>query len=368
MDARALDTERRLSPETTIPMPSELRDRIGQMVMVGFRGMTALEAQPTIRNIAAGSVGAVVVYDVDAQTGGTRNIRSRDQLRELVGALKAANEIPVLVTIDNEGGFYHRLKEQYGFGPVTPAAELGERNDLAFTREAAALIAAQLVDMGIDMNLAPVVDLHNPANLTVSARRRSFSSDPALVAAHAAEFIRAHHALGVLTCAKHYPGLRGALGPLVTGVGEAVDSWSDDELVPYRALVGEGLLDAVLASRFIHAELDAELPCCLSPRVIDGLLRRELGFDGVVISDPIEMLSIWDVFGFERGTIMAVNAGVDLLLFCNVSQVLPYSDERGPEAVQVILDAVARGEIAESRVNDACRRVLTLKSRRGVRR
>jgi beta-glucosidase-like glycosyl hydrolase len=97
----------------------------------------------------------VVLYDVDAETGGPRNIQSREQLRDLLAALKAASEIPVLVTIDAEGGFYHRLKEKYGFAPATPAAEMGERNDLAFTRAPRPEIAAQLADVGIDMNLAP---------------------------------------------------------------------------------------------------------------------------------------------------------------------------------------------------------------------
>ena len=159
-------------------MPADLRARIGQMVMVGFRGMTEVEAQPTIRNIANQAVGAVVLYDVDAETGGPRNIQSPDQLRDLISALKSASEIPVLVTVDAEGGFYHRLKEKYGFGPATPAAEMGERNDLAFTRSAAGSIAAQLADVGIDMNIAPVLDLLNPSNLTVSARRRSFAVGP----------------------------------------------------------------------------------------------------------------------------------------------------------------------------------------------
>jgi beta-N-acetylhexosaminidase len=360
LDARVPPTERR---QASIEMPTELRDRIGQMVMVGFRGITAAEAQPTIRNIADGTVGAVVVYDVDAETGGPRNIQSREQLRDLIGALKAASKMPVLVAIDAEGGFYHRLKEKYGFAPATPAAEMGERNDLGFTRGAAGSIASELADVGIDMNLAPVLDLLNPANLTVSARRRSFSSDPDMVAAQAREFVLAHHDHGVLTAAKHFPGMGGVLRPYSPGLGELIEAWSTKELEPYRALINEGLLDAVLTTRVTHAELDPDLPGCLSPTIIDGLLRREMGFDGVVISDALEMLAIWDVYGFERGTILAVNAGIDVLLYCNESGIVPYSDDRGPDAVQVVLDAVARGEIAESRINQACGRILALKSR-----
>jgi beta-N-acetylhexosaminidase len=344
-------------------MPADLRRRVGQMMLTGFRGMTAIEAAPAMRNIADGVVGAVVLYDVDAETGGTRNIRSPDQLRELVAELKAASEIPVLVTIDAEGGFYHRLKEKDGFSAAVPAAEMGSRNDLGYTHSAAGAIASQLADVGIDMNLCPVVDLLNPANLTISARRRSFASDPAVVAAHAREWILAHHEQGVLTAVKHFPGMGGVLRPYAPGSGEVMEAWSADELEPYRALQAEGLLDAVLATRVTHVELDPDYPSCLSARVVDGTLRRQIGFDGVVISDAMEMLAIWDLHGFERGTILAVNAGVDMLLYCNESGVVPYSDERAPDAVDIIMRAVERGEIAESRIDQACSRILALKSR-----
>jgi beta-N-acetylhexosaminidase len=351
------------APSPSIQMPDSLRDRIGQMVLVGFRGMDAREAQPTLRCIEDGTVGAVVLFDVDAETGGPRNIQSREQVRDLVAAVKSAGKIPALVAVDAEGGFYHRLKEKYGFSPTAPAAEMGGRGDLAFTRIAAGNIASQLADVGIDMNLAPVLDLLNPANLTVSARRRSFSSDPAAVAAHAREFILAHRELGVLTAGKHFPGMGGVLRPYSQGAGEFIETWSSDELTPYKALIDQGLLDAVLATRVTHPELDPDYPSCLSARVIDGLLRRELGFNGVVISDAMEMLAIWDVYGFERGTILAVNAGVDILLFCNESSIVSYRDDRGPATVQVIVDAVTRGEIAESRINEACGRILAMKSR-----
>ena len=344
-------------------LPSDLRHRIGQMILVGFRGMNAVEAAPAMRNIAAGNIGAVVVYDVDAETGGPRNIQSREQVSDLVTAIKAASEIPVLVTVDAEGGFYHRLKEKYGFGPATPAAEMGERNDLGFTHSAAGAIATMLAEVGIDMNLAPVLDLLNPSNLTISARRRSFASSPLSVAAHAREFVLAHHEMGVLTAAKHFPGMGGILRPYVSGRGEVIEAWSSDELVPYQSLISEGLLDAVLTTRVTHTELDPEYPGSLSSKIVDGLLRAEMGFKGVAISDAMEMLAIWDLHGFEQGTILAVNAGVDMLLFCNESGVVPYSDDRAPDAVDVIMRAVDRGEITEARIDQACGRILALKSR-----
>ncbi len=363
MDARVTFDEHDSAAKPTLQMPSDLRRRVGQMMLVGFRGLTALEAAPTMRHIRDGSIGGVVLYDVDAETGGPRNIQSRDQVRNLTSALKDAGDIPVLTSLDAEGGFYHRLKEKYGFPPATPAQDMGERNDLTFTRSAASLTAQVLADVGIDMNLAPVVDLLNPANLTVSARRRSFAADPARVTAHAREFILGHREHGVLTAPKHFPGMGGVLRPHSPGLGELIEDWTTAELEPYRVLIAEGIVDGVLTARITHPQLDPDYPGCLSKKVVQDLLRGELGFKGVAFSDAMEMLAIWDVFGFERGTIVAVNAGIDMLLFCNESGMVPYDDERAPDAVQIILDAVSRGEIAEERINEACTRILELKQR-----
>lgn len=334
------------------------------MVLVGFRGMTPREAEPTLRQIRAGRVGAVVLFDVDSHTGGPRNIQSPAQLRELVAAVKSAGPIAPLVTVDAEGGFFTKLKTQYGFPLTAAARDMGERNDLAYTRSNAEVIAEMLAEAGIDMNLAPVVDLMNQANWQASRGGRSISKDPALVIAHAREFIRTHHSCGVLTALKHFPGMGGIMQPYFPDVGELIDDWSPEELEAFRVLISEGLADAVLTTRQSYPELDPSYPACLSGKIVQGMLRSDLGFDGVAISDPMEMQAIWDTVGFAAGTVLAVNAGIDLVLLCNQSSVVPYSDDRAEETVGIIAGAVERGEIAESRIDEACGRILALKARR----
>ena len=169
--------------------------------------------------------------------------------------------------------------------------------------------------------------------------------------------------MGVLTTLKHFPGLKGAQRPYSPGVGELIVDWSDVELKPFQALISEGLADAVLATRATYSKLDSGYPACLSKKILDGLLRSELGFDGVVISDLVELQAIWDAFGIEAGTVLAVNAGVDLLFLGNETRLVPYSDDRPDEVIHVVAQAVARGDIQESRIDQACRRVLALKSR-----
>ena len=140
MDARVPPVERQPDAEGQPHLPEDLHDRIGQMVLVGFRGMTPHEAESTLRHIRAGSIGGVVLYDVDAQTGEPRNIESPQQLKALVTAVKDAGPIPPLVTVDAEGGFFHKLKPQYGFAPTASARDVGERDDPAFTRFNAGVI------------------------------------------------------------------------------------------------------------------------------------------------------------------------------------------------------------------------------------
>jgi beta-N-acetylhexosaminidase len=207
------------------------------------------------------------------------------------------------------------------------------------------------------------VDLLNPANPTAIRVGRTYSSDPEFVIAAAREFILTHRARGVLTTIKHFPGMHGIAKTRLPDVGEFIEGWSRDELEPFRALISEGLADAVLTTRDRYPLLDPDYPACLSKKIVAGLLRSELGYDGVAISDPMEMREIWNVFGFAKGTVMAVNAGIDLVLACNMSSVVPYSDDRADEVVRALTDAVASGEVAESRINEACGRILTLKAR-----
>jgi beta-N-acetylhexosaminidase len=139
-----------------------------------------------------------------------------------------------------------------------------------------------------------------------------------------------------------------ALRPYSPGVGELILNWHTTEVEPYRVLIGEGIVDAVLTAGVTHPALDPDYPCFLSHKIVNDLLHKEIGFDGVVVSSAMEMLAVWDAFGFERATIQAINAGVDILLYANESATVAYSDDRAPAAVQVILDAIARGEISGS--------------------
>jgi beta-N-acetylhexosaminidase len=347
-----------------------LREKIGQLLLLGFKGRSGADTALIVRDLREHAIGSVILFDID-MTGtidsgqpGSRNITSPAQVRELVAHLQAHARLPLLVAIDQEGGRVNRLKPDYGFPASLSHEELGARDDLAFTREQAAATARTLASLGINWNLAPVVDLDaNPQNPIIKGKRRSFAADADKVVRHAGAFVDGHRAHGVLTCLKHFPGHGSAAGDTHLGFVDVTPTWHERELTPFARLIADGRCDAVMSAHVFHAGLDPARPSTLSHAVITGLLREKLGFTGVVVSDDLEMKAISSRYGLEQSIPAALNAGVDLLCFGNN---LAYDPDIAAKAVAIIERAVREGRVPESRVEDSCERVLALKRRAGL--
>lgn len=345
------------------PASSEeaLADKIAELVMVGFRGTTLDGTEAILEQVRAGQVGGVVLFDVDVATRSSRNIDSREQLKSLVAQLQAAAPSPLLVAVDQEGGRVSRLKERYGFPATLSQQELGERGDLALTRSQARQTAEILADVGINLNLAPVVDLNvNPASPVIGALGRSFSADPAVVGDHARAVIEAHRSQGVLTAVKHFPGHGSAPGDTHRGFVDVTGTWSPAELEPYRTLVNEGNVDLVMTAHVFNSRLDAQWPATLSPATVTGVLRTELGFQGVVVADDLQMGAIADHYGLETAVHQALAAGVDILLFAN-NNLRAYEPDIAPRVVAVVESLVSEGALTEERIDESVERVRALK-------
>jgi beta-N-acetylhexosaminidase len=240
---------------------------------------------------------------------------------------------------------------------------LGERNDPAYTYAQAESTARTLAAAGVNHNLAPVVDVNtNPANPVIGSLSRSFSADPAVVIEQARIFIEAHHAQGVTTTLKHFPGHGSSQADSHLGLVDVSATWQPLELQPYRVLIGEGLADAVMTAHVFNAQLDPAYPATLSQAVITGILREELGYDGVVITDDMNMGAITAQYGFEQAAVLAVQAGADILAYGNN---LVYDPNVAERAIAALLAAVERGELSEARIDESHRRVMALKGRRG---
>lgn len=346
------------SPAATHAGPS-LRQTIASLLLVGFRGLTPDEAQPTRGDIAERGLGGVILFSVDQPTGGDRNVASPDQVRELVAVLSAASSRGLIVAVDQEGGQVARLGPRHGF-PATPsAAEMG-RASPAETRAAARGMAETLRAGGVTLNLAPVVDLAiNPDNPIIAAIGRSFSADPAVVTDHAAAFIDAHHDLGVRCAIKHFPGQGSAGADTHLGVVDVTDAWTEVELEPFASLIAAGGPDAVMSAHIFNARLDPAEPATLSRPTITGLLRDRLGFHGPVISDDMQMRAITDVYGYPEAVARALEAGIDLLLVANQ---IAYEPDIVADTIDIIAELVRSGRISEAQLRASAERVDRLRA------
>ena len=340
---------------------------VGQMLLIGFRGV-ALD-DDTAALLDEIRPGGVLLFDYDGPSKGElpRNITSPQQLQALTAELQNAAAIPYFIAIDAEGGYVNRLKTKYGFTPAAPSAQTLGSQPPANTATQAAALADLLGEMGINLNLAPVVDVNvDPASPAIGKWERSFSDDPAIVVAHADAFIKAHHERGIITTLKHFPGHGSAAGDTHLGVTDVTATYqADDELAPYRQLIGDGYDGAVMTAHIVNRNLDPDgQPATLSAAIIDGLLRNELGFDGVIISDDMQMGAIVAEYSLESAAIAAVNAGVDVIILTN--QHSEYDLGSVYRVRDAIVAAVANGDIPESRIRESAQRILALKQQYNV--
>ena len=279
----------------------------GQLLFAGFQG-TELPRE-TAELLAQGRLGGVILF--------SRNIGDPAQVRALTTALHAAAppDAPVLLAIDQEGGRVQRLRAPWTEWP--PMRHLGERDDLEATAAVATAIARELADLGIGLDFAPVVDVDtNPANPVIGDR--SFSRDPSRVSRHAAAFITAMQAAGVAACAKHFPGHGDTLSDShleLPRLEHDLDRLREVELPPFRAAIAAGVA-SMMTAHVLFPRLDRARPATLAPDVME-LLRGELGYDGVVFSDDLEMKAVADHFQPEPLVRGCLEAGCDAVLVCS---------------------------------------------------
>ncbi len=334
--------------------------KIGQLLMVGFRGLAVDDEHPIMHDIRERHLGSVVLFDYDVPTkSAVRNIESPAQVQTLVAALQRGAAIPLLIAIDQEGGKIRRLKEKFGFPPTVSHQYLGTINELALTHHEATIIAQMLRQAGINLNLAPVVDLNiTPANPIIGKLERSFSGDPAIVTKHALEFINAHHEQGMLCSLKHFPGHGSSAADSHLGLVDVTNTWSRVELEPYRKLIGAGAVDAIMTAHVFNSKLDENNPATLSKPTINGILREELKYNGVVISDDMQMGAITKHYGFETAVQAAMESGVDILVFANNSV---YEEDIVARTVALIKQLVQQGNLSEACIDTSYQRVQRLK-------
>ena len=340
---------------------TSLDEKIGQMLLAGFRGTALTDTNHIVRDIKKYHLGGIILFDYDVPSKSSeRNIQSPKQVKTLINDLKKIADIPLTVAIDQEGGQVARLKPSMGFPKIKSAEYLGALNDVDSTRFYAKKMAQTLAGLGINMNFAPVVDVNiNPENPVIGGLERSFSAAPPKVIKHASIYVKTLNKYGIRSVLKHFPGHGSSKKDSHLGVVDVTETWSKQELHPYQKLLKKDLGDAIMTAHIFNRNIDPNFPATLSKPTITGLLRNKLNYNGVVISDDLMMGAIRNEYGLKTTIAKAINAGVDILVFANNSI---YDPEIVPKAHKIILELVDEDQITREQINKSYQRIMELKS------
>ena len=340
----------------------ESEKMIGSMLMVGFHGTSVDEDSQICKDIQKYDLAGVILFDhnpVDKDK--PKNIASKEQLKRLSAQLQACSkDKKLLIALDQEGGKVQRLKSKYGFFGNFPSAAAISKMDQKQKRSIYQKMAQELRSVGVNYDLAPVVDLAlNNKNHVIFGLERSYGADANTVAQNASIFLEVMHEQGVLTSLKHFPGHGSSLGDTHKGYVDVTTSWSSKELVPFKLLKQSA--DSIMVAHVFNANIDAKYPATLSKKTVQGLLRDEIGFEGVVITDDLQMGAIAKSYTLAQTLKLAVNAGNDILLFGN--QLDPKKVVLTQELVDTIKMLVEAGEVNMDDIQVANRRLERFKGR-----
>lgn len=334
------------------------------MLIIGFSGHELNHDSPLVSWLRMDGLGGVLLFDVDlqAKTPG-KNLQNKPQIKRLNHDLQqhsiaAGQELPLLIAVDYEGGAVDRLANISGCMKTMKAIDQATLSEEAFQLEVGQM-ASTLKELGFNLNFAPVVDLNlNVDEGIIGSLGRSFSSDPTVVAKVAQAFVDVFRDQGILCAYKHFPGHGSALGDTHQGCVDVTATYQDGELQPYGLLFNNMEWPVmVMTAHVVNRMLDnSGLPATLSYPILTELLRHQLGFDGVVVSDDLQMQAISHHYSIDEALKLTINAGADMLIFGN-----QWGTITATEVVDRIEQLVISGAISSTRIDEAYQRIDHLK-------
>ncbi|MGE0051881.1 MAG: glycoside hydrolase family 3 N-terminal domain-containing protein [Arcobacter sp.] len=295
----------------------DIEKMIAKMVILGFNGENISQKDEIYQNIKAG-LGGVILFDKDPNDKKkVKNVRNKEQLKILTSELQSISKQKLLIGIDQEGGIVQRLKSSDGFVNTPKASEVALKGE-SFAKQTYKNLAIDLKESGINLDFAPVVDLAiNKENKVIVTRGRSFGESSKEVIKYSSIFIdelKKEHIISVL---KHFPGHGSSLGDSHLGFVDITNTWNQKELEPYKYLINNGKANMIMTAHVFNEKLDKEYPATLSYNINTNLLRYKLGFDGVLVSDDLQMYAISKHYDLKQTLTLAINSGVNMLLFAN---------------------------------------------------
>ncbi len=333
-----------------------LKQLLNKMLIIGF-DKEEISTNDTLISQVQNGLGGVILFDhyIDNKTK-NKNISSPEQLKKLTSTLQNISTNPLMICIDQEGGKVARLKEQKGFGKTQTAKTIASLST-SEAKTAYDSLANELQQLGINCNFAPLVDLGiNKDSKIIYGLDRAYGDDANTVVKYGEIFMDAlsqHHIISVL---KHFPGHGSAKGDSHEGFVDISKTWDEIELSPYKQLLPK--TNMIMSAHVFNAKLDEQYPSTLSYATNTKLLREQLGYDGVLITDDLQMLAIKEHYSKEKAIELAINSGADMLMYCN-----QLGDDDTDETIDIMEHLVKTGKISEQRILEANRRIDRLLTR-----
>ncbi len=320
------------------------------MLIIGFDGQGILTNNKLKTQIQNG-LGGVILFDryIDDTTK-SKNISSPKQLKLLTESLQSISDKPLMICIDQEGGKVARLKKAKGFRETKSAKEIASLSTDEAKKEYENL-ATQLQELGINCNFAPLVDLGiNKDSKIIYGLDRAYGDDSDTVVKFSEIFMDALNEHQIISVLKHFPGHGSAKGDSHEGFVDITKTWQRKELLPYKKLLYK--TNMIMSAHVFNGQLDEKYPATLSYNTNTKLLREQLGYNGVLITDDLQMLAIKEHYTKEKAIELSINSGADMLMYCN-----QLGDDDTSETIDMMEHLVKSGKISETRIKEANMRI-----------
>lgn len=323
----------------------EIKKLIGRTIIIGFDGLTLNKSLK--QEIKKYNLGGVILFEKYLSNNKLRNIKNPKQLKKLISDIQDYSNYKMLIAIDQEGGSVSRISHKNGFSYTPKASKVAQRG-VNYAKEVYENLATELSNIGVNLNFAPVVDLNiNHRNKVVVKSGRAYSDNSDEVIKYSKVFIEEMQKKGILTTLKHFPGHGSSLSDSHHGFVDITNTWQREELVPYESLIESDHAKIIMTAHVFNKNFDKNHPATLSHNINSFMLREKMKYRGLIISDDLQMHAISNHYTLKESVTLAINSGVNILLFGN------HSDEKNIE-VETIIDTIykqiQKGEIKLSSI------------------
>lgn len=331
-----------------------LDEMIGQMIMIGFHGDCCnCKSFKRIQALAKnGEIGGVIFFK--------HNVKNKCEFEKMTKTLKnTKTSLPLLLAVDQEGGYVQRLSADNGFENFPSFKQVAKKMTPEEAQFMYEKMAQMLENANLNMNFSPCVDLDINQESIIAKKERSFSSKPEIVEKYAKAVILPHQKHKIITVLKHFPGHGSAKGDTHANFVDCTKNYSQTELEPYKNLVNFSDFSTILVAHTLNANFDEKFPSSLSEKTIK-FLRNELNYNGIVVTDDLQMLAIKNNFSLEDAVVLAINASDDILVFGNFAN----NDTKLPQKInKIVKDAIKQGKIKQETIEKSYERILNLKEK-----